>query len=100
MISKYRGRDVHQALSARRLHGHVERRGDLIADEQFGTQDEGASLRDPLPYPAGQLIGVAGREEFRHGDQVQGARDVLFLLGAGQPGAPLHGAALPEASTG
>ena len=44
------------------LHGHVEGGGHFVADQQFRLDDEGAGDRDPLPFSARQLVGVAGHE--------------------------------------
>ena len=42
-----------------RLHGHVERRHRLVADDQPRVEREGAGDADPLPLPAGELVRVA-----------------------------------------
>ena len=51
-----------QLLHDDRLHGHVERGGHLVADQQVGLHHQGAGDRDPLPFPAGQLVRVAASE--------------------------------------
>ena len=41
---------------------HIERLDDVIADQQFRLDHQGPSDRDPLPFPAGELVRVAGQE--------------------------------------
>ena len=42
-----------------RLHGHVQRRHRLVADDQPRVEREGAGDADPLPLPAGELVRIA-----------------------------------------
>src|SRR2546430_4460262 len=74
-----------EQLDDRGLYRHVQRGGDLVADQHIGPGDEGAGDRDPLPFPATELVRVPvgevraqrhllqriGDQPFRVGDPVQ-----------------------------
>jgi hypothetical protein len=53
---------VREQVEHRGLHGHVEGAGGLVCDEQSRAGDQGAGDADPLPLPAGELVGVAARD--------------------------------------
>ena len=55
------------------LHRHVERGGDLVADDEVGPRRERARDRDPLPLAAGQLGRVA-RVAMRAGRRTRSSR--------------------------
>ena len=48
-----------EQLDDRRLHADVERRGDLVADQDRRLGDQRAGDRDPLPLATRALVGVA-----------------------------------------
>ena len=50
---------VGEQLDDRRLHEHVERRRDLVADEHVGLAHQGPGDGDALALAPGQLVGVA-----------------------------------------
>ena len=40
------------------LHGHIQRGGGLVCDQQLGIAGQGNGDGDPLAHPPGQLVGV------------------------------------------
>ena len=66
------------------LHRHVERGGDLVADQQVGLEDERAGDRHPLPLAAGQLIGVVVHERLAQRGRGQRRHHPLVPLAGGQ----------------
>ena len=56
-------------IEDRRLHRQVQRRGDLVRDQQHWPGGDGAGDRDPLLLAAGQLGWQSGRERVRKADQ-------------------------------
>ena len=48
-----------EQVEDRRLHGDVERRGRLVADDELRVAGERARDRDALLQPAGELPGFA-----------------------------------------
>src|SRR4029077_15466523 len=51
-----------QQLDDDGLDRYVQSRGDLIADEQLGLDDQGACERNTLTLATGQLVRVSGEE--------------------------------------
>ena len=51
-----------QHLDDHRLYRHVQRRGDLVADQQHGVDHERSGDRDPLALAARELVGEARHE--------------------------------------
>ena len=88
-----------------RLHGHVERGGRLVGDEQRGRVRQRDRDHHPLPHPAGQLVRVAGPAS-PSGRQA----DLAEQVGGPAPGGlagqvlvgaqPLDDAGLPTVRTG
>ena len=60
MLSAELVAELGEQLEHRALNRDVERRGDLVADQQVGTRRERARDRDALALAAGQLGGIAG----------------------------------------
>src|SRR5205814_5052446 len=60
--------EVGEELDDRRLDRDVERRGDLVADEQYGLGGESAGDRDSLTLAAAQLVGVVIGQVWRERD--------------------------------
>ena len=50
-----RAQILHQVQDLR-LHGHVQGRGRLVANDHFRAVDQGPGDRDPLALPAGELV--------------------------------------------
>ena len=65
------------------LHGHIQRRGRFVGNQQFRLVGQGHGDHHPLALPAGQLVGQ-GLEAFArlrdadHFQQLQGARSGLL----------------------
>src|SRR5580700_2542811 len=78
------GLQAPQQLDDRRLHGHVEGGGDLVADQEVWGDHQGPGDGDPLALTARELVGVAGPEIGAEGDIGQHAGHPLVPLGAGQ----------------
>ena len=64
----------------RRLDGDVERRGDLVADEQRRLGDERARDRDALALAAAQLVRVPRHDEGTQPHTLEGRRDAVREL--------------------
>ncbi len=50
-----------------RLHGHVERRGRLVGDDQRGLAEQGHGDHHALAHPAGELVGIGAHPLARRG---------------------------------
>src|SRR5436190_8561623 len=75
-------------LEDRRLHGDVERRGDLVAEQERRPRGEGTRQRDALALPARELRRVAVEEP---GRQLHGFEELLHRLAL-----PLRGDVVTE----
>ena len=82
-----RGADVTDHVEDRSLHRHVERRGDLVGDQQprIGRQRPGDG--DPLQLPSGQLPREHRPDGRVEGDEVEQPRRLGAALGPAQPAA-------------
>ena len=60
--------ELGEELENARLHGDVERGGDLVADEELGLRGERSGDRDALLLAAAQLSGHAVRNARREMD--------------------------------
>ena len=67
-----------------RLHAHVERRGDLVADQDGRADDQGARDGDALALAARELVGVAVDVARGQRDAVEHLLDPLVGLGSGR----------------
>ena len=56
------------------LHGHVQRRGRLIQQQDLRFRGQGARNRHPLPLATGQLVRVAKAESWPQADILQHCR--------------------------
>lgn len=79
-----------------RLHGGVQRRGDLVTEQQLWPGGQRPRDRNPLTRPAGELAGVALREPGAWADPLQQLGDTLargrrieVVQDAQRPGNPL-----------
>ncbi len=57
-----------QEVEDLRLHGHVERGGGLVGEEQSGTARQRDRNHDPLAHPAGELVRILAQPAFRLGN--------------------------------
>src|SRR6185437_9232949 len=73
-----------QQLEHRRLHRHVERRGDLVADQEVGPRGQGAGDGDALALAAGELDREAVAEAGRQLHPLEQLADLPVGLGPGQ----------------
>ena len=65
------------------LHGHIQRRGRFVGNQQFRLVGQGHGDHHPLALPAGQLVGqgleaLAWLRDADHFQQLQGARSGLL----------------------
>ena len=67
-------RSLPQQLDDRRLHGHVERGGDLVAHHQLRLRRERAGDRDALALAARELVGEAVRPRSPRARRAPGTR--------------------------
>jgi hypothetical protein len=65
-------------LQHRRLDRDVERRGDLVADQDLGPGSEGASNRDALTFPAGELVREPASNPCGEADALEEVGDLRF----------------------
>src|SRR5205823_2341957 len=61
-----------------RLHRDVERRGRLVADDEFGFRGKGARNRDPLPLTAGEFVRILDAVIGVQADQAQQLADPVL----------------------
>ena len=61
-----------------RLHGHIERRGRLVADDELGFGRERPGDRDPLPLAAGKFVRIFPAVVGVQADQVQQFADAIL----------------------
>ncbi len=54
------------------LNGHIQGCGRLVRDEQFWSAGHGHGDHDPLPHPAGELMGIFVDALFRRGNSHPG----------------------------
>ena len=62
------GLEPRQQLEDLRLHGHVERGGRLVGDEEVGLVGERHGDHDALPLPAGELVRIGAEPLLRLAD--------------------------------
>jgi hypothetical protein len=84
MLSDTRSRSSARKLEDRGLHGHVERRGDLVADEEIRLGGERPGDRDPLPLAAGQLRRIALERPARQAHELEQAPHLLLGVPAAE----------------